>query len=241
LNTAHLLYRFHASIITLLLGLAASPSASAQSSVTTQNLYDTTPNQPEHYATMLARFRQEPDLIGSVVFLGNSITEGGRWRELLADSTVVNRGISGDNTFGVLNRLDEITRHRPSKLFIMIGVNDISKDIPDEVIADNVRQIINRVGAESPDTRIFVQSLLPVNPDYPGFPQHFAKENHVAHTNRLLREVAVAAGCRFINLFAVFMDQQERMDIRFTYDGLHLNQAGYELWAAYLIDQGYID
>ena len=221
--------------------LGALTRVHAQAPVTNQNVYDTTPNQPEHYATMLARFRQEPDAIGSVLFLGNSITEGGRWRELLADSTMINRGISGDNTFGVLNRLDEITRHRPSKLFIMIGVNDISKDIPDEVIADNVRQIIGRVGAESPDTEIFVQSLLPVNPDYPGFPQNFAKENHVVHTNRLLRQVASVAECRFINLFAVFMDQQERMDSRFTYDGLHLNQAGYELWAAYLISQGYLE
>lgn len=58
---------------------------------------------------------------------------------------------------------------------------------------------------------------------------------------RLLREVARATESRFINLFAVFMDQQERMDSRFTYDGLHLNQAGYELWAAYLMDQGYME
>lgn len=216
-------------------------SAVAQSPLTNRVLNDTTPNQPEHYAVRLEHFRAQPASTGSILLVGDSITEGGRWDELLGDATVVNRGISGDNTFGVLNRLDEITRHLPSKLFLMIGINDISKDIPDEVIADNVRRIIERIGAESPDTEVFLQSLLPVSSHHPGFLQHFAKENHVIHTNRLLREVAVATHCRFINLFPVFMDEQERMDFRFTTDGLHLNQTGYELWSSHLVSQGYIN
>ncbi|WP_315817090.1 hypothetical protein [Paraflavitalea speifideaquila] len=35
-----------------------------------------------------------------VVFLGNSITEVGRWSELLPADKAINRGISGDNSWG---------------------------------------------------------------------------------------------------------------------------------------------
>ncbi len=215
-------------------------AAQAQSEVTNQRLFDITPFLPEHYAQRVERFEQEPVVTGRVVFLGDSITESGKWTELLADSTVVNRGISGDVTFGVLDRLDDVIRRQPARLFVMIGINDVGKDIPDEVIADNHRKIIEQVQAGSPDTEIYVQSLLPVNPAYPGFPQHYDKENHVARVNKLLREVTAAAGCRFVNLFPLFLNAQERLDERYTYDGLHLNDVGYQVWIDYLRQTGYL-
>mgnify|MGYP000061554644 CR=1 FL=1 len=64
-----------------------------------------------------------------IIFLGNSITDIGEWTEVWQDIHVKNRGISGDNTFGVLARLDEVVSSKPSKIFIMIGINDISKNI----------------------------------------------------------------------------------------------------------------
>ncbi len=75
------------------------------------------------------------------MFLGNSITEMGNWKNVLNDTTVINRGIGGDITYGVLKRLKDITDRRPSKLFILLGINDIGKDIPDAVIADNYLKI----------------------------------------------------------------------------------------------------
>jgi len=62
----------------------------------------------------------------------------------------VSSGINADNTTGVLNRLDDIILRQPSKLFILIGINDIASNIPDADIADNYRKIIMRVKAESP-------------------------------------------------------------------------------------------
>jgi len=233
------LYSYGQALLALV-AIAVTPVL-AQHPASTRSVNDTRTNQPEHYAELVARFRSEPVSLGSIVMLGNSITESGNWRALFDDDSVLNRGISGDNTFGVLDRLDEIVRHRPRKIFLMIGINDISRDIPDEVIAYNVREIIQKFQEATPKTEIYLQSLLPIRPDYPGFLQHFAKENHVIHTNRLLREVAMEVKCRFINLFPVFMDSQERMDDRFTYDGLHLNETGYEVWAAYLREQRYLE
>lgn len=187
-------------------------SAGAQSPVTNQHLFDTTAFIPEHGERRMAEFAQQPVATGRIMFLGDSITEGGDWGTLLGDTTVVNRGISGDITFGVLERLDDVTRRRPSKLFILIGVNDIGKDIPDNVIADNVRKIIQITRRQSPETEIYLQSLLPVNPTVKGFPQHYDKQQHVLNTNRLLRIVASATEVTYVDLFPAFLDDDFRLD-----------------------------
>ena len=212
----------------------------AQPELTNQNLFDLEPFRPEHYTQRVAQFEEEPVTTGRIIFLGNSITEGGNWPQLLGDSTVVNRGIGGDITFGVLERLDDIARRRPSKLFILIGINDIGKDIPDAVIADNVRKIIEHIRTESPATTIYLQSLLPVNPAYLGFPQHYDKEDHVLRVNKMLRTVAQVTQSRFVNLFPLFMDAQERLDEQYTGDGLHLNAKGYAVWVDHLRHMGYL-
>lgn len=222
----------------MLLGLPAI--VRAQSELTNQHLYDTGPFMLDHYDQRVRTFENEPVVTGRVMFLGDSITEGGNWAELVGDSTVINRGIGGDVTYGVLKRLDDVTRRRPSKLFIMVGVNDIGKDIPDAVIADNCKKIIEEVQAKSPDTEVYLQSVLPVNPEYPSFPQHYDKENHVIHLNRLLREVAASTEVHFVNLFPLFLNAQGRLDPALTVDGLHLNERGYGVWVRYLKETGYL-
>jgi lysophospholipase L1-like esterase len=227
-------------LLLLGLGLAGAPVGLAQDTLTNQHLFDTIPFLPGHYAQRKALFAQQPARTGRILFLGDSITEGGPWHRLLGDSTVINQGIGGDITFGVLQRLDEVVRHRPTRLFLLIGINDIGKDIPVAVIADNVRKIIEQVQRRSPETQVFLQSVLPVNADYPGFPQHYDKEHQVLRLNPLLRAVAVARGCTFINLYPLLLDAQERLDARYTGDGLHLNEAGYAVWVQYLREAGYL-
>lgn len=214
--------------------LAIPGAAAAQPPATTQRLTDTLPVLPDVYASRLAQFEREPVATGRVVFLGNSITQGGDWARLTGDSTAVNRGIGGDVTFGVRARLDEVIRRRPSKLFLLIGVNDVSKDIPEPVIAANVRAIVEAVRAGSPETVVYVQSVLPLNPTVPGFLQHYDKGDHVVRLNRLLRAAAAATRARYVDLYPLFLDAHGRLDARYTRDGLHLNEAGYRRWVAHL-------
>src|SRR4051794_8025406 len=93
-----------------------------------QRTWDTIPMLPQLYQQRYELFKKEPIVKGRVLFLGNSITQGGNWKKLLKDTTVINRGISGDVTFGILNRLGEVIQREPSKLFLLIGINDISKN-----------------------------------------------------------------------------------------------------------------
>jgi lysophospholipase L1-like esterase len=175
-----------------------------------------------------------------VIFLGNSITQGGDWAKLTGDSTVINRGIGADITFGLRARLADVTKRKPSKLFVLIGINDISKDIPDAVIAAQYRALIDSVKSQSPQTRIYVQSILPLNPTVKNFPQHYDKQARVVAVNRLLREMARATGTTYIDLWPIFVDRQNRLDASLTGDGLHLNQQGYERWVRFLVRRGYL-
>src|SRR5690606_26918692 len=113
--------------------------------------------------------------------------------KVLNDSTVVNRGIGGDITFGVLKRLGDITDRQPSKVFILLGINDIGKDIPIAVIADNYLKIVREIQRKCPQAKIFVQSVLPVNPTIMGFPQHYDKKEKILELNELLKAHATSA------------------------------------------------
>ncbi|MCU0381077.1 MAG: GDSL-type esterase/lipase family protein, partial [Chitinophagaceae bacterium] len=161
---------------------------------------------------------------------------------LTGDPTVVNRGIGGDITFGMLKRLPAVTALRPSKIFLLIGINDIGKDIPPAVIADNIGRIIDRIRAESPDTRIILQTILPVNPTVQGFPQHYDKNDKVLATNKLLRTIASGRNVPLADLHAVFRDRQGLLKKELTIDGLHLDPRGkgYETWVSYLRKSGYL-
>src|ERR1700722_19716232 len=120
------------------------------------------PSIPEHTPQRLAQFAREPIVPGSIIFLGDSITAMADWSKVLNDSTVINGGVGGDITSRVLRRLKDITDRNPSKVFSLLGINDIRKNIPAVVIADNYLRIIRGIHNKCPKTIIYVQGVLPV-------------------------------------------------------------------------------
>jgi lysophospholipase L1-like esterase len=216
------------------------PFAVQAQSVTNQNLFDTIPFIPEHTPQRLAQFAKEPIVPGKIIFLGNSITEMGNWKQVLNDTTVINRGIGGDITYGILKRLKDITDRNPSKVFILVGINDIGKDIPEVVIADNYLKIVREIHKKCPQTIIYAQSVLPVNPTVARFPQHYDKEEHVLALNKLLKANAKAGDYTFVDIFHLFVDADGRLNSQYTYEGLHLKPAAYVIWVDYLKKQGYL-
>lgn len=197
--------------------------------------------QSTYYDQKLTLFRLLPDTKGEIVFLGNSITDIGEWAEIWQNPKVKNRGISGDITFGVLARMDEVLSSKPKKLFIMIGVNDISRNIPDSVILNNYRRMMDRVQLESPHTQLIMQSVLPTNDEFKPFKNHYGKDDHILNVNVGLRQLCMDRGLAFVDLYPRFLDANGKLDKQYTNDGLHLNGAGYMLWKKVLIEQKLMD
>jgi len=216
------------------------PFAALAQKVTNQRVYDTIPFIPEHTPVRVAKFEKEPIVTGKVIFLGNSITEMGDWKKATGDTTVINRGIGGDITYGILKRLKDITDRQPSKVFLLIGINDIGKDIPDALIADNDLKIVREIHSKSPKTQIYVESVLPVNSTMPNFPQHYDKEEHVVALNKLLQANAAAGGYTYVDIFHLFVDADGRLQSQLTYEGLHVKPPAYIIWVDYLKKMGYL-
>ena len=205
-----------------------------------QKAWDTIPNMPEHYQERLAAFKKEKSVAGKIVFLGNSITEGANWKKLLKDSTVINRGISGDITFGVLNRTDEVINLKPSKLFVLIGINDLYKEIPDEIVLQNIFSFVRMVKSGTPNTKIYIQSILPVNKTFKNFPKNYDKDEHITTINAQLQKLGKHFGYTYIDLYNQFTNSTLQLDEKYSYDGLHLNSAGYLHWTEILKSSKYL-
>ena len=200
------------------------------------------------YYKRLSEFKSDPIGDNKIVFLGNSITEdGGDWNKRFGTKNIVNRGIGGDITEGVIVRIKEIIYFKPVAVFLLIGINDIfnsdkpNRDkITESYVANNILKIANIVSKESPSTKFFVQTILPVNPksyfkENGFFPEHpVPLPDQINNINKILKE---NDQLNVIDLHSAFVDAQEYLDIKYSDEGVHLNEAGYSNWANFINDE----
>lgn len=188
----------------------------------------------DHYYKRFLQFMDEPAITSKdIVMLGNSLTEGGGdWSTRLDKKNVCNRGIIGDNIIGINDRLHQILPGHPAKLFLLIGVNDISQDLTTDSIVASIRLTIDRIQKESPQTKLYLQSLLPFNESFGHYKKLDGKTDMVPEINARLEALCKEKGITFINLFPLFTEKGTnvlRPDL--TGDGLHLKEDGYKIWA----------
>ncbi|NDK57003.1 sialate O-acetylesterase [Pontibacter sp. BT213] len=195
--------------------------------------YDST-YRPGTYQVQVDYFRNYKNSKKDIIFLGNSLTAHIDWSELLQNKHVRNRGISSDITFGVLERLDEVIEGKPAKVFLLIGINDISRNVPEDVILANYSKIIRRIKAGSPKTKIYVQTLLPTNNSFDKFKKHYNKEKQTAVVNQGIKKIAATENVTVVDLHPHFADGDGKLKLEYTHDGLHLTIEGYKKWAEIL-------
>ena len=184
-----------------------------------------------YYQQKVSSFRLLPNKPGQIVFLGNSITDGGQWDELFPGSApILNRGISGDITAGVLNRLDEVTDRKPSKIFLLIGTNDLARGLSTDSVLSNIYLIAKLIHKNSPLTKLYIQSIFPVNPYYHMFASHTGNLAKIHLINQALSANAAKLDYTYINVFDALKGPDGLLDITLTNDGLHQKGAGYMRW-----------
>ncbi len=178
-------------------------------------------------ATLFELLENDKD---EIIFLGDSITDSGSWVEMFNNDRIKNRGISGDITQGVWCRLDEVIESQPEKIFIMIGINDLARGISVDEILANYDKIFDKIDHETPDTELFIQSLLPVNPDFEMFENHMKAKDQIPKVNKGIKELANEYDITYIDLYSKFVTEDEKLNPEFTNDGLHLIGKGYMAW-----------
>lgn len=201
--------------------------------VVASSLYSSPRIYTDHYYKRFLQFMDEPTIGNKdIVMLGNSLTEnGGDWAARLGNKNVRNRGIIGDEVMGVYDRLHQILPGHPAKLFLLIGVNDVSHDLTTDTIVGMIRVTVERIQKESPDTKLYLQSLLPINESFGRYKRLAGKTNMIPEINKQLEELAKEKGLTYINLFPLFTEKGRNvLRAELTTDGLHLKEEGYKIW-----------
>jgi len=159
-----------------------------------------------------------------IVMLGDSITAGVAWNELLGMGDIVNRGIGGDTTGGFYNRLSGIYSVKPELCFIMGGINDIAGYNSVNTIKINFKKIIDDL-LENGIIPI-IQSTLYVSNKNPNWQR---LNSSVYELNNELVKICHEKDIIFIDLNKI-LSKDGFLKKEYTYDGVHLTGLGYKEW-----------
>lgn len=188
--------------------------------------------QDDYWHQRVSLFDKLPVTCDDIVFLGNSITDGGEFQELFGMDNVLNRGIRSDRISGVKKRLGQVTSGHPKMIFLLIGINDVADSRNTaQSIAEKYADLIETIRIESPQTQLYVQSIMPINNDFGRYKSLFGRESLIPDINERLKMIAGVKGAVFIDLWPVLAEPETgKMRKQFTSDGLHLSGAGYRAW-----------
>lgn len=184
-----------------------------------------------YYDRKVSLFELLPVYSDDIIFLGNSITDGGEFAELFGMPNIKNRGISSDVMSGVTKRIDQVMRGKPAKLFLLIGINDVAHKLTVSQLSSRYSALVKRIRVLSPDTKVYLQSIMPVNNDFKRYKTLYGKEQIIRDFNREISHIASEEGCTYIDLTEELADPDTgKLRKEFTNDGLHLTGAGYKAW-----------
>lgn len=197
--------------------------------------------QAQNYYYQQRRSIQEalPITSTDIVMLGDSQMDIPELTELFGDLRIKNRGISGDVTDGVIQRLPAIIQGHPAKIFLRVGVNDVSHNLSATHIAGLILEIIKMIRQGTPQTRLYVESCLPINQAKGSYRSLDGKEQVIRDINALIEGQAEAQGFTWLNSYPLFTDADGNLDMRYSNDGLHLMGNGYARYKTFL--QPYIN
>ena len=165
------------------------------------------------------------------VFLGDSITEGYELKEFYENLPVVNSGSNGNTTDDILEDMENrVYKYNPSKVFILIGTNDITRDKDSEYIFKNIVKIVDNIKKNRPFAKIYVESIYPVNnSDDEKIDMNSVKNR----TNEQIDEINSMLKKEFKDTDVTYIDinsklkENGQLKLDYTKEGLHLSNLGY--------------
>lgn len=159
--------------------------------------------------------------LSSVVFFGDSLTEGGNWGAWFPDYTTHNFGVGGDTTDELLARMDQVVEVHPDAVVLLIGTNDLGMRRSVEHLVRNAELLLVNLRRDLPGTRTLVQSIMPRGREF---------ADQVQDANRHLRQFSATVHAQYLDLWPSLALPDGELNPEFSDDRLHLNDAGYQAW-----------
>lgn len=168
------------------------------------------------------------------LFLGDSITEQYDLKEYYEDYPVVNSGVSGDFTGSIVEDMKKrVYDYNPSKVFLLIGINDLRKGKDVSEIVSNTKEIIELIKENRPYSEIYLESIYPINKTDDDKVSDSVKDikfdnEKIIEVNDLLKDLAKDEKITYVDLYNKLIDDDGNLNISYTKDGLHISSEGYE-------------
>ena len=164
------------------------------------------------------------------LFLGDSITEMYDLEKYFPDDPVVNSGVSGDATHDILEDMEKrVYQYNPSKVFLLIGTNDLAQEKSPEEIFDNIKEMIKRIQENRPEAEIYIESVYPVNETLDTEMVGKRKNEDIRSLNDLLQNYCQEEDLVYIDVYEELIDDNGQLTEEYTKEGLHLNENGYQV------------
>lgn len=164
------------------------------------------------------------------LFLGDSITDYYDLDKYYEGLPVVNSGISGNTTEDILNDMkNRVYNYNPSKVFLLIGTNDLIHDKNVDEITSNIEKIISEINGNKPQAEIYVESIYPVNDNLDEDMVNVRDNDDIIEINKQVKKYCTDNGYTYINMYDKLLDEDGNFSEKYTDDGLHPNENGYEI------------
>lgn len=168
----------------------------------------------------------------NIVFFGDSITEFYDLQKFYEQMPVVNSGSSGFTTTDLLEIMKEdVYVFNPTKVVLLIGINDMNKTDDDLGIVDNIRTITASINEKRPKAKIYIESIYPVDRErYPVLIDNNVDNNRIRNINSMIENLCNEKGYIFINMFdELNSPTEDKLIYEYSKDGLHLSDEGYKI------------
>ncbi|WP_322964462.1 GDSL-type esterase/lipase family protein [Sphingomonas fuzhouensis] len=182
-----------------------------------------------HQTGRVRQFALYPKMAGGIVFAGDSITEGMPWAEYFEGAH--NRGIAGDTSIGLRNRIVSAVAAQPDHIVINIGTNDLAHDRDVDAVRDTIWDIVAMAHRTAPKARLDIVSILPVSTRFDTSQLQARKKQAIPTLNAMLAQGAAAHGYRFLNVYPAMVDASGDLRRDYTVDGTHLTMLGKDRYA----------
>ncbi len=174
-----------------------------------------------------------------LLFLGDSIThawevEGEQaWQDYFAHHKALNLGFAGDRTEHLLWRIQNgaVDELPPKHTVILIGTNNAGHrlDSPEDIAA-GVEAIVSELQQRLPSTRLILMAIFPRSRN-----RFKPMRQRIEKTNLLLQHLAQTYQIDWLDINALFIDEDGRLDEASMPDLLHLSSDSYAVWAKALL------
>ena len=195
-----------------------------------KNLFKKHSSEPDYRTEKQIKYAKELETAkkGEVVFFGDSITDHCDLNKYYPEFTTYNRGISGDTTHHLLERMNNVYELEPSVVVLLIGVNDfMNESRPLEDVEADYEKIVIGLKDNLPNAKIILESV------YPGYDGGFKLDkwqDNIRKLNETIKGYCEKYDCIYADIYPFLLDKEtNKLDQRYTYDGCHPSDEGYEV------------